>query len=158
MSAVRAYIGIGSNLGDPLVNVTRAVEALGEVGNVVRTSPYYRTTPWGVRGQPDYINAVAEVETALSPHALLAALKAMESRLGRTPAERWAARIIDFDILTYDGERIRDAELQIPHARMFERAFVLVPLAELDPAYVVARDALAPDELATVRPLLQGRP
>ncbi len=150
---VRTYIGIGSNLGDPELNVRRAVEALAEVGSVVRASSYFRTTPWGVTGQPEYVNAVVQVETGLSAIALLDALKALEARLGRTPAEHWAARVIDFDILTYGSEHIRDERLQIPHARMFERAFVLVPLAELDPAFASARDALAPGELATVRPL-----
>lgn len=150
---VCAYVGIGSNLADPALNVRRALEALAEVGTVLRASSLYRTTPWGVMGQPDYVNAVVQIETALTPHALLDALKDLEARLGRTPAERWAARVIDFDILTYGDERFRDERLQIPHARMFERAFVLVPLAELDPAYAAARDALAPDELATVRPL-----
>lgn len=151
--SVSAYVGIGSNLGDPAVNVRRAIEALAEVGNVARISSLYRTTPWGVTGQPDYVNAVVQVETALTPRALLDALKALEARLGRTPAERWAARVIDFDILTYGSERMRDERLQIPHARIFERAFVLVPLAELDPAFAAARDALPQDELATVRPL-----
>lgn len=151
--SVRAYIGIGSNLGDPALNVRRALEALAEIGRVARASSLYRTTPWGVTGQLDYVNAVAQVETALSPHALLDALKTLEARLGRVPAERWAARAIDFDILTYGSVRMRDERLQVPHARMFERAFVLVPLAELDSAFVAARDALAPAELATVRPL-----
>lgn len=150
---VCAYVGIGSNLAGPALNVRRALEALAEVGTVLRASSLYRTTPWGVTGQPDYVNAVVQIETALTPHALLDALNDLEARLGRTPAERWAARVIDFDILTYGDERFRDERLQIPHARMFERAFVLVPLAELDPAYAAARDALAPDELATVRPL-----
>ncbi len=153
MSPVRAYIGIGSNLGDPLVNVRRAIEALRDVGSVVRASSYYRTTPWGVTEQPDYVNAVAQVETELRPRALLDALKELEARLGRVPAERWAARVIDFDILTYGDERIRTDRLQIPHARMFERAFVLVPLAELDPTYAAARDALAQEEVIAVRPL-----
>jgi 2-amino-4-hydroxy-6-hydroxymethyldihydropteridine diphosphokinase len=150
---VRAYVGIGSNLAEPALNVRRALEALAEVGTVLRASSLYRTTPWGVTGQPDYVNAVVQIETALRPRALLDALKDLETRLGRTPAERWAARVIDFDILTYGDERVRDERLQIPHARMFERAFVLVPLAELDPAYAAARDALAPSELAAVRPL-----
>lgn len=150
---VRAYVGIGSNLAEPALNVRRALEALADVGTVLRASSLYRTTPWGVTGQPDYVNAVVQIETALRPRALLDALKDLETRLGRTPAERWAARVIDFDILTYGDERVRDERLQIPHARMFERAFVLVPLAELDPAYAAARDALAPSELAAVRPL-----
>lgn len=151
--SVSSYVGIGSNLGDPQRNVRGAIDALAEVGTVLRASSLYRTVPWGVTGQPDYVNAVVEIETALSPHALLDALKALEIRLGRAPAERWAARAIDFDILTYGGQRLCDERLQIPHARMFQRAFVLVPLAELDASYAAARDALGAGERATVRPL-----
>jgi 2-amino-4-hydroxy-6-hydroxymethyldihydropteridine diphosphokinase len=147
----RAYLGIGSNLGDPGVNVRAGIGALADVGSVVAQSSLYRTKPWGVGDQPDYINAVVYLETALKPRVLLLELKKQEVLLGRVTSARWAPRIIDFDILTYDDVRIDDGALRIPHPQMLLRAFVLVPLAEIDESYVAARDALDPNELATVR-------
>jgi len=138
----RAYIAVGGNLGDAAATVVRAVVSLDELGKVTKASSLYETKAWGKTDQPDFVNAVALLETDLDPRALLAALKAMETRLGRVPGERWGPRAIDLDILTYDDELVENADLTIPHARMAERAFVLVPLAEIDERYAPLRDAL----------------
>lgn len=156
MSGHRAYVGAGANLGDPAANVERALEALGEFGRVVRASPLYRTRPWGRTDQPDFVNAVALLETGLEPQALLRSLKSLERRLGRIENERWGPRAIDLDLLDYDGLEIDEPGLRLPHSRLRERAFVLVPLAAIDPAYVAARDALPPGELQGVEPLCRG--
>lgn len=142
----RAYIAIGSNLGDAEANVRDAIAALGELGAVERMSSLYRTKAWGKTDQPDFINAVALIETGLNPRSLLIALKAIEVDLGRVPSERWGPRAIDLDILTFDDLRVEEEGLTIPHPSMNERAFVLVPLAEIDPSFAVLRDALPAGE------------
>lgn len=146
----RAAIGIGSNLGDPAANVRKALRALARVGTVVATSRLYRSKPWGVVEQPAFCNAAALVDTQLDPSGLLRELKAMEKELGRIPSERWGPRAIDLDILAFGGERIDLPDLQIPHARLHERAFALVPLAEIDPAYAAAAAGLGSQERESV--------
>jgi 2-amino-4-hydroxy-6-hydroxymethyldihydropteridine diphosphokinase len=143
----RAYVGVGSNLGDPEANVRDAIAALGELGAVERTSSLYRTKAWGKTDQPDFVNAVALLETGLNPRSLLIALKAIEAELGRVPSERWGPRAIDLDILTFDDLQIEEEGLAIPHPSMNERAFVLVPLAEIDPSFAPLRDALPVGEI-----------
>ena len=100
--------------------------------------------------QPPFVNAALALATALEPHALLAALKEIERELGRRPSFRWGPRAIDLDILAYDEVRIDEPALTIPHARLAERAFALVPLAEIAPAFAALRDALPAAELAAV--------
>lgn len=146
----RAAIGIGSNLGDPPANVRAAIGALEEVGGVVARSRLYVTQPWGKRDQPEFCNAVALVETQLAPHELLRALKDLERRLGRVPSARWGPRAVDLDILYYGEARVDEPDLQIPHPRLFERAFALVPLAEVDPRYAAAAEGLPRGERETV--------
>lgn len=146
----RAGIGLGSNLGDPGANVRSAIEALGSIGTVVAYSKLYRTKPWGRLDQPDFCNAAAIVETALLPHELLRQLKELEQRLGRTESERWGPRAIDFDILFYDDLQLDEPGLQIPHPRLRERAFALVPLAEIDERYAADAANLSPAERASV--------
>ena len=138
----RAQIGIGANLGDAAATVQFAIERLAELGTVTARSALYRTRAWGVTGQPDFINAAASLETELGPYALLAELKRLETEIGRVPTFRWGPRTIDLDILDYSGVRLDDPELTIPHLRLHERAFALVPLAEIAPAYAALRDAL----------------
>src|SRR5436190_6840140 len=134
---VRGFIALGSNLGDRLANLQRAVELLaGRDGvRVLKASRVYETDPVGPP-QPDYLNAVLEIETSLPPARLLEEAQLVERELGRVRTERWGPRTIDIDLLTYGDERIDQPDLQIPHPRMHERAFVLVPLLELtaDPA------------------------
>lgn len=156
MTVHRAYVGLGANLGEPAHNVERALAALRDLGAVVRTSSFYRTRPWGRTDQPDFVNAAALLETALGPRELLRAFKDIERRLGRVETERWGPRSIDLDLLAYDALEYHDGDLRLPHPRLRERAFVLVPLAEIDSDYAPARDALPGEELQGVEPLRRG--
>ncbi|HEY7283437.1 MAG TPA: 2-amino-4-hydroxy-6-hydroxymethyldihydropteridine diphosphokinase [Actinomycetota bacterium] len=146
MRPVTAYLGLGSNLGDRLGNLRGAVDLLGDTGGieVVRTSSVFETEPVGP-AQPDYLNAVVEVRTTLTPRALLDAGLAVERALGRVRGVRWGPRTIDVDVLRYGDERIVEPDLVVPHPRMDERAFVLVPMRELD------RDVPEPPDAAGVR-------
>jgi 2-amino-4-hydroxy-6-hydroxymethyldihydropteridine diphosphokinase len=145
-----AAIGIGSNDGDAKAHVLRAFDRLAETGTVLARSALYRTAPWGVTDQAPFVNAAALVDTALEPHALLAVLQRVEADAGRVTTFRWGPRVLDLDILAYDGVRVDEPGLTIPHARLRERAFALVPLAEIDPRYAALRDALPPGERAGV--------
>jgi 2-amino-4-hydroxy-6-hydroxymethyldihydropteridine diphosphokinase len=128
----RAFLGLGSNQGDRLENLRRAVELLGKRGaRLIRSSRVYETDPVGGPPQPDFLNAVAEVETKLSPRDLLQICQDVERIMGRKREARWGPRLIDLDILSFGAEEIDQPDLQVPHPRMHERAFVLVPLLEL---------------------------
>jgi len=148
-----ARIGIGANLGNAVHTVQIALAELNRFGTVVRASSLYETKPWGVKNQPDFVNAAALLETALAPRELLLELKKLEAELGREQTYRWGPRVVDFDILAYDDRTIDEPDLVIPHPRLHERAFVLVPLAEIDPGFQSARDALPEEALATVKRL-----
>jgi 2-amino-4-hydroxy-6-hydroxymethyldihydropteridine diphosphokinase len=130
---VAAYLALGSNLGERLDTLRRAVDELDDMGgiDVVRTSSVFETDPVGPP-QPDFLNVVVSIQTTLEPRALLDAVRSIEQRLGRVRHERWGPRTIDIDILTYDRLVLDEPDLQVPHPRMHERAFVLVPLGELD--------------------------
>ncbi len=125
---------------------------------VERSSRVYETDPVGGPPQPEYLNAVVEVKTTLSPHDLLAACMDVEQRMGRTRGERWGPRIIDVDVLVYDEEEVDEPDLVVPHPRMHERAFVLVPLLELNPdpplpgSDRISERRLAPTAILGVRP------
>ncbi|MBV9647621.1 MAG: 2-amino-4-hydroxy-6-hydroxymethyldihydropteridine diphosphokinase, partial [Candidatus Eremiobacteraeota bacterium] len=149
----RAYVGLGANLGDARSSVEAALERLKEAGEVVRSSRLYRSAPWGIRDQPQFVNAVALLETSLSPSALLRFLKGLEQQFGRRPGPRFGPRLLDLDLLTYDDVHRDDPELTLPHPRMLERAFVLVPLAEIDSRFDAAAAALHASERAEVVPL-----
>lgn len=129
----RAYLALGSNLGDRLANLRRAVDLLAAHDGIatVRSSRVYETAPVGPP-QADYLNAVVEAETTVSPGELLRACIAVEDEMGRVRAERWGPRVIDVDVLTYDRREVHEEGLDVPHPRMHERAFVLAPLLELD--------------------------
>jgi len=133
----RAYLGIGSNLGDRLSYLQLAVDQLAAADGVtvVAVSPVYETAPVGGPEQPDYLNAVVAVDTALTPHALLRVAQAVEAEGERVRTVRWGPRTLDVDVLLVGDERVDDADLVVPHPRMSERSFVLVPLADLDPAW-----------------------
>ncbi len=136
MAAVRAYIGLGSNLDDPVAQVRRALAALTTLPHSRRVahSSLYRSRPLGPSDQPDYINAVAAVETELTPEALLAALQGLESTQGRRrDGQRWGPRTLDLDILLFGDTVMASAELVIPHPGLHEREFVLYPLQEIAP-------------------------
>jgi len=131
-----AYVALGSNLDDPRRQVERALEALGSLPatRCVLRSSLYLTRPVGTVEQPDFVNAVAGLLTGLDPLELLGSLQATETRLGRVrPALRWGPRRIDLDLLVHGRSRSDTAELQLPHPGLGERAFVLVPLAEIAP-------------------------
>jgi 2-amino-4-hydroxy-6-hydroxymethyldihydropteridine diphosphokinase len=131
-----AYIGLGSNMGDKLAACRRALELLSRAGRVTRVSPFYCTEPVGYPDQETFLNAVAELETELSPLALLAACHVIEEELGRDRMFRWGPRTIDLDILLYGDQVVNTGELTIPHALMSARRFVLTPLNELAPLAV----------------------
>jgi 2-amino-4-hydroxy-6-hydroxymethyldihydropteridine diphosphokinase len=143
-----AYLGLGSNLGDRHSNLERAVARLhGTSGiRVTGVSSFRLTPPFGVQDQPEFLNGVVEVETDLDPLALLAAVKEIETALGRMPTYRWGPRLIDIDLLLYDRLRWESPELTIPHPGILERPFVMEPLAELAPERLteLRRDASVP--------------
>ena len=150
--AAIAFIGVGSNLADPLAQVRQALIELESIPGtrVTARSSLYRTSPVGYLEQPDFINAAASVQTTLSPQALLAALLAIENRHGRRRTMRNAPRTLDLDLLLY-GEEVLDQDgLTLPHPRLHERAFVLAPLAEIAPEAVVPGRGRARDLLARV--------
>ncbi|MBP0049754.1 2-amino-4-hydroxy-6-hydroxymethyldihydropteridine diphosphokinase [Marinobacterium sp. AK62] len=132
---MRAYIGLGSNLDDPQQQVSQALQELDgiERTEVCTTSALYRSDPVGPPGQPDYVNAVAALETELAPEALLDALQAIEQAHQRVRKIHWGPRTLDLDILLYGNQVIRTERLTVPHAWMLERNFVLWPLAEIAP-------------------------
>jgi 2-amino-4-hydroxy-6-hydroxymethyldihydropteridine diphosphokinase len=140
MQLVRAYIGIGSNLNDPADQVGQAFQALADlpVSRLAARSPCYRTAPvGGPTDQPDYLNAAAALETALTPDALLAALQAIENAQGRVRAERWGPRTLDLDLLLYGSITRDDPRLTLPHPRLHQRAFVLYPLHDIAPELII---------------------
>lgn len=135
---MKAYIGLGSNLGDREASLRQALEFLAQTPEttVVRASSLYDTEPVGVEDQPRFLNAVALLETRLPPRQLLWNLMLIERRLGRARTQRWSPRTIDLDLLLYDEFVIDEDDLQIPHPEMAKRSFVLVPLVELEPLLV----------------------
>ncbi len=130
---IDTYIALGSNLADPLEQLQRAVDALARLphSHLARLSAVYRSAAVGPGSQPDYLNAVARIQTELAPIALLDALQAVEQAQGRERSVRWGPRTLDLDILLYGGQRISEPRLSVPHPRMMERAFVLYPLADV---------------------------
>ena len=132
---VEIGLGLGSNIGDKPGNIARALARLGARGAVVITkvSSIYRTAPWGYVEQEDFANACALATTALAPKSLLAEVKWVEADMGRTGGARWGPRLIDIDILFYDDEAFHSPELVLPHRELFNRGFVLAPLAEIAP-------------------------
>jgi len=150
---VRAFIGLGANLGDPEVQVRRAIQALGELPrtHLLAASSLYRSAPVGVGEQPDFINAVARVETELSARELLEELLAAEARFGRERPSPGAPRKLDLDLLLYGDRVLAEPGLVVPHPRMHERAFVLVPLAEIAPDVSIPRQGSVKTLLAACR-------
>jgi 2-amino-4-hydroxy-6-hydroxymethyldihydropteridine diphosphokinase len=137
----RAFVGIGSNLGDRAAMLERAVEAIGALPatTVAGVSTFRETEPVGIVDQPRFLNGAVAIETALEPEALLAALLGVERALGRDRqgVPRGGPRTVDLDLLLYEDRRIARSELELPHPRLHERRFVLEPLADLDPALEV---------------------
>lgn len=134
---MRAWLGLGSNLQQPEAQVGEALARLAKADGIriLKTSSLYRTPPWGDKNQDDFINAVTQVETSLDAISLLRVLQSVENAMGRQRSgNRWGPRIIDIDLLLYGNRQYRSEQLELPHPRMHERAFVLMPLCELDAA------------------------
>ena len=136
---IEAAIALGSNIGAAAENIDRAVALLAKGPEIRCTavSPFYRTAPWGVTDQDWFVNACVLIDTTLSPRRLLHRCLAIEAEMGRIRDRRWGPRLIDLDILYYGEEIIEEPGLVIPHPRLFERAFVLRPLADLRPQAVI---------------------
>jgi 2-amino-4-hydroxy-6-hydroxymethyldihydropteridine diphosphokinase len=149
-----AYVGVGSNLNDPRAQVLQAFTELDGLPNtrVVRKSSLYRSAPRGHAAQPDFVNAVAQVETGLPAERLLAELQAVEARHGRERSFPNAPRTLDLDLLLYGAARIASPALTVPHPRMHERAFVLKPLLEIAPQlpFTAQLDACADQEVERI--------
>ncbi len=149
-SHYRAWLGLGGNIDDPIASMGKALRLLDERAdtNIVAVSPVYRTPPWGKTDQAWFHNACAEIETSLSPLELIATCLDVERLLKRVRLERWGPRIIDIDLLAMQNEAgsavvMSDAALQLPHPRMHERAFVLVPLSDIAPSLKIAGRTVA---------------
>jgi 2-amino-4-hydroxy-6-hydroxymethyldihydropteridine diphosphokinase len=128
------YLALGSNEGDRRQNLNLAIERIAaSCGTIVRLSSIYETAAWGLEDQPDFLNMVLSIETSLSPVVLLHAIRSVEAELGRQRSIRWGQRTVDIDILFYGDEIIDTIELQVPHQRLQDRRFVLVPLVEIAP-------------------------
>lgn len=147
MKLATAYLGLGSNLGDRKQNLAQAIELLSQKVTIDRISSTYETEPVGYEEQPLFLNAVCRVSTNLSPQQLLILAKEIESKLGRVSSFRNASRPIDIDILLYDYEVIKTPDLVVPHPRLTERAFVLIPLVEIAPDLVYPESGKSIGEL-----------
>lgn len=149
---VRAYVGLGSNLQQPARQITAAFEHLARIPDtrLARRSRLFRTPPWGDTAQPEFVNAVAELETGLSAAQLLQALQSIERDAGRERVRKWGPRVLDLDLLLHGDDCFDAGALRVPHPHLHERAFVLVPLAELAP------DLVVPGIARRVRDLLEA--
>ena len=141
----KAWLGLGGNLGDVRGNMRAALQRLAglEGIRVEQVSPLYATPPWGKTDQPEFLNACAAISTALPPRETLNACLDTETALNRVRDERWGPRTIDIDLLAVEGVELCEDGLSLPHPRLHERAFVLVPLADIAPDLVVAGQTIA---------------
>jgi len=151
---VRVYLGLGSNLGDRKANLEKALQLLGARLDVERVSSLYETEPVGYEAQPLFLNAVCRAQTDLGPLQVLSLIKGIEASLGRVPSFPNAPRPIDIDIVLYGGLVMQAPELTIPHPRLEERAFVLIPLVELDEGLV---HPVSGEHISDLAARVQGR-
>jgi 2-amino-4-hydroxy-6-hydroxymethyldihydropteridine diphosphokinase len=135
LKPVMAYVGLGANLGDPRRQLQKALARLSATEEIelIKVSSFYLNPPMGPPDQPWYINAVAQIRTRLTPEELLRVLHRVEQEMGRFRQERWGPRLIDLDLLLYDGEILSGPDLRLPHPEMQHRSFVMVPLVEIAP-------------------------
>ena len=161
------FIGLGSNQGEKIKNCEQAIKEILtlEENCLISRSSWYWSEPWGKENQDWFINGVIQVSTGLSPDEFLTKLKEIEKRLGRAQREKWGPRVIDIDILFYDNLSCESPEMEIPHPRMWERNFVLIPFAEIAPQFVhpvlkkTIKELLdtSPDQKKVVK-LIEGLP
>lgn len=144
---VTAYLGLGSNIGDRISSIRDAISRLAELDDIriEAISSLYETEPAGYIDQPDFINCVVKIETGYNPYQLLDAVHNIENSMGRIRNIRWGPRIIDIDILLFGNTRIKTDDLEIPHPRMLERSFVMVPLLEIADRSVLEGIGVSPD-------------
>jgi 2-amino-4-hydroxy-6-hydroxymethyldihydropteridine diphosphokinase len=150
MTTYRAFLGLGSNIGERQKYLNQAAAELHKIANtkLLWTSSVYETEPYGKKDQPKFLNAVVEMETQFTPVDLLAETQSIEQRMGRTSSERWGPRQIDIDILLYDGLVNHDGTVTVPHPELDKRKFVLVPFCEIAPDVVHPISGLTVEEMA----------
>ena len=146
---MKAVISLGANVGDPKANLDLAVALLREATDVIAVSSYLQTKPVGGPEQPDYLNAVAIVESELPAKDLLALLNGIETAMGRTREIHWGPRVIDLDLIQYGGLLVQDEKLTLPHPRAHERRFVLAPWFEIEPEAILLTHGRISDLLNT---------
>lgn len=146
---MKAVVSLGANIGDPKANLDLAVELLREATEVIAVSSYSQTKPVGGPEQPDYLNAVAIVESELPAKDLLALLNGIETAMGRTREIHWGPRVIDLDLIQYGGLLVHDEKLTLPHPRAHERRFVLAPWFEIEPEAILLTHGRISDLLNT---------
>lgn len=150
MKTARVFLGVGTNLGNRMSNLKTAQSAISDFATIEKVSKVYETAPWGMLEQPDFLNQVWEASTSLTPVELLQHIQQLEIDLGRKPSVLYGPRLIDIDILLYSNLILKSADLIIPHPHISERAFVLAPLADLEP------DLIIPGLKLSVKELLSG--
>jgi 2-amino-4-hydroxy-6-hydroxymethyldihydropteridine diphosphokinase len=155
---VPIWLGLGANLGDRAASLATALALLVPDCGPFRCSPVYETPPWGDLDQPPFLNQVVRGQTRLDRHALLRLVKRVEREVGRVPTRRWGPRVVDVDVLAYGDLVAADAEIEVPHPRLHERAFVLVPLAALDPQWRHPRLGATASELLAALPAAETDP
>jgi 2-amino-4-hydroxy-6-hydroxymethyldihydropteridine diphosphokinase len=146
---MKAVVSLGANIGDPKANLDLAVALLREATDVIAVSSYLQTKPVGGPEQPDYLNAVAIVESELPAKDLLAVLNGIETAMGRTREIHWGPRVIDLDLIQYGGLSVSDEKLTLPHPRAHERRFVLAPWFEIEPEAILLTHGRISDLLNT---------
>ena len=149
---VHAWVGLGGNVGDAVATMRAAIEALGSFPRtrLLRASRLYRTPAWGLEAQPDFVNAVALLETSLGARDLLDRMLDIERAFGRERRERWGPRVLDLDLLLYGDDVIDEPGLHVPHPHLHERAFALLPLLDVTPEAAIPRHGLAREALSVL--------